>query len=270
MIEIGMLKIIITSGSSAIGVINKGMLNQRLSAIDKHLSELIKKQDQMITREIKSAFDSINDAISTENEKTREKRLDFAEDNLLKNTRLDINLQTDEKPNGYWICLANFGLSFVCGIRNDAIIGIKHLIKSFEADATLAREIYPDFFATVLEKRTNEIDKKWYDANFKTINEKDYSMDVFWKKAGAILTGAGAVVGAILLKTTAPMGSLTQEATKMGNEATTEILKEKALKSLNEERIEKFNIFCREAALEALELINKTSNESLKEILNNK
>lgn len=270
MIALEDLKTIITSGSSAIGVINRVMLNQRLSAIEKHLSELIKKQDQMITREIKSAFDAINDSLTTENERTREKRLDFAEDNLLKNTRLDIALETDDKPNGYWICLANFGLSFVCGIRNDAIIGIKHLIKSFEADAVLAREIYPDFFVSVLEKRTNEIDRNWYDAKFKEINEKDYSMDVFWKKAGAILTGAGAVVGAILLKTPAPMKSVVNEAHKMDAEASPEILKAKAIEKLNEERINNFNVFCREASSEVLELINKTSNESLKEILNNK
>ncbi len=63
-----------------------GMIAKKMDALADKLDQVASKQDQLISREIKAAYSALQDALLTSNPTTRDRRLAFAEDNLLKNT----------------------------------------------------------------------------------------------------------------------------------------------------------------------------------------
>ncbi|MBL8167153.1 MAG: hypothetical protein JNJ50_03310 [Acidobacteria bacterium] len=71
---------------------------------------LLQKFDQLVLREINSAFDSLRDAEITENPETKLRRLNYAEDQLLRCTGLELNSQIGGYSSAYWVALAHFGL----------------------------------------------------------------------------------------------------------------------------------------------------------------
>jgi len=142
----------------SISAVNKKILAAKLTGINSKLNELLKKSDQLIFREILSAFDALNDAISTNNEQTRKIRLDFAEKTLLNNTNLDISLDTAGFSNSYLVALVNYGLAFVCSLREDQLIASRHLIKMFEVSPRTARkELAPEIYEKLFKQKCEEI-----------------------------------------------------------------------------------------------------------------
>jgi hypothetical protein len=257
MIDNEIFKQIIETGSSAIGIVNKIALNQKLQNIEKKLNELIKKNDQLITREIKASYESINDALLTSNVQTRVRRLDFAEDNLLKNIRLNPALSAEDKPNSYWICLSHFGLSIICTLRDDTYISCKHILHAFEYDGTLSKEILPEFYSEMLEKRVKELESSWYQKKRREINSKDYGTQEFLGKSAAVLLGAGSIVAGILANRPIAAKSPVDEAKKIWNDSDSSSLRSKELNNLEVEKEKRFQIFCRDATLELLNIFNR-------------
>lgn len=133
------------------GIAKSQAIKNRLSAIENTLAQLRKQSDQLITRELLSAYEAIEDASKSTNEDTIKKRLEYAEEKLLINTNLDPKLSTSGYPNSYWITQAHLALAFICFIRNDQNIAASHLLKAFLYDSRQARtsslvDLYAQFF----------------------------------------------------------------------------------------------------------------------------
>ncbi len=160
-------------------------LNGRLDHIQSQLESLIKKSDQLILREIKSAFDAIADSFLSDNAETKAIRSSFAEECLLRNTRLDPALTTAGQPNTYWIALANYGLAHLCILRNDRKIAGRHLLRMFIADPHNARlNMAPYIYDAVFKPRCsllyfkhNEIDTKLIDLSKKYGSFIEFHLD---------------------------------------------------------------------------------------------
>lgn len=133
-------------------------IKKSISSIDNDLNMLHAKSDQIIIREIKSAFDAINDALNSNNKLTRETRLKFAEEFLLKNTRLNPALETEGRGNHIWIALSNFGLAYICYLRYDQRLAARHLLKVFVDAPRMARkELAKDVFESIFEPNCRDI-----------------------------------------------------------------------------------------------------------------
>ncbi|EFL52319.1 hypothetical protein DesfrDRAFT_0808 [Solidesulfovibrio fructosivorans JJ]] len=175
---------------------------QQLNEI-KHIK---KSLDQLILREMGAAFEAIGDAITAQNNETKEVRLRFAEDNLLKNTSLDPSLKTGDVTNKYLMARANHGLAYICALRNDFITASKHLLRIFIISPRDAREnILPELYKQeFFPKCTNIIE--WYDAELRALEEDSwrgirkagrFSLSLTIKAAG-VLTALAAQSGSIV------------------------------------------------------------------------
>ena len=110
--------------------------------------------DQLILREIKSAYEAISDALVTNNEQTKNVRLNYAEESLLKNTSLDPALKTGEFYNAYLMALAHYGLAFVCVLRKDNQIAAKHLLRTYKFDPNISRtKLTPILFEEIFKPK---------------------------------------------------------------------------------------------------------------------
>lgn len=249
------LKEILVTGNSAISIANKAIIAHKLTMIEKNISVMLKKQDQLVTREIKAAFDAINDLLISNSEETIKQRLIFAENNLLKNTRLNTELTTEEKSNKYWISLSNIGLSFVCGLRNDIVIGVRHILKSFEANPQIAREIFPEFYNIVFKRKILYQESKWEKWRIKW---KEKAMDRFLDKAGkvSVVIGVGAL--SILLRKAAPAAK-TIDFMQRQNQLTENDIRNLELKKLGKEK--RHDIFCSNIATSLLKEFSNLNSD---------
>lgn len=152
-------------------------IKKSITVIDNNLNILNAKSDQVITKEIKSAFDAINDALYSNNNLSRENRLKFAEVFLLKNTRLNPTLETEGRGNNIWIAFSNFGLSYICFLRNDQRLAARHLLKVFVDAPRMARkELAKDIFESIFEPNCRDIN---FDIERrKQIENKNKLMDI--------------------------------------------------------------------------------------------
>ena len=76
----------------ACNLVKGAKLSRQISDIQSKLDIIIAKSDQLIIREIMAAYKAIDDALSTDSDKTRQIRLSFAEEHLLKNISLNLAL----------------------------------------------------------------------------------------------------------------------------------------------------------------------------------
>ncbi|QUS60960.1 hypothetical protein [Synechocystis sp. PCC 7338] len=151
--------------------LNKNFINSKLTLI-------CEKIDQLVLADVYSAFSAIQDALTTDNEKTRNIRLIFAEEKLLKTTGLDINLVTGDYKNIFLISLSHYGLAFICSLRRDTITSARHALRAFLYDTRTTRneltpELYLKLFKNqcdyILMEKANEI---------KNIKDKDYTWEL--------------------------------------------------------------------------------------------
>jgi hypothetical protein len=94
-----------------------GLVAKKMDEFSERLDVVTSKQDQLISREIKAAYSALQDYLISSNPQTKERRLAFAEDALLKNTKLNLELDTEDKGEslalsgaeleGFWRCAAD-------------------------------------------------------------------------------------------------------------------------------------------------------------------
>jgi hypothetical protein len=167
------------------------IMRERLIVQTLAIGLLSQKLDQLITREIHSGFSAIEDATSTVNEETRQIRLRFAEEQLLKNTHLDSNLQTGGRKNNYWMAHSHHGLMNICLIRGDDKIAHKHLLSIFECDPRLARTILaPEIWEKVFQPECKNI-YDWFEKEQEEIKASKYAGQVALEKTLAVGKFAG-------------------------------------------------------------------------------
>jgi hypothetical protein len=149
------------------------------------------KIDQLITREIKSAFKAIQDACISNNEETKKLRLKFAEEQLLKNTMLDVSQSTEGQSNNYWMAVCHYGLTLLCVVRGDHEISERHAASVFQHAPREAREkLLPEVWEIVFQPKCHEI-YQWYEEKKQDLLNQDFSSDVSLAKAIAVAKFAG-------------------------------------------------------------------------------
>jgi hypothetical protein len=190
--DIVTLQLILKAGKLSLDAIKK-------EAMVKQLNILIQKSDQLISREIKAAYEALDDALITSNIKTREIRLNFCEENLLKNTNLDPGLTTGGFSNKYWMALAHNGLAFVCTLREDSNLAAKHLIKIYECDPRLARQkLLPELYVQLFQPQCKNV-FDWHEKELKSINESNFVPMNALVKTGAVAIAIGSIVAGFSL-----------------------------------------------------------------------
>lgn len=227
-------------------------IKRSLGKIQTTLNDMMQRYDQLITREIKSAYEALSDAMTTNSEYTRKMRLDFAENNLLKNTNLDSSLCTGGLSNNYLMAISHYGLSFICKLRGDDVVAAKHLLRAFEMDPRKAREellpeLYEGFFKNKCENAN-----RWYKEQLAIIYEKDYTGKQLLDKTGAFLEGAGGVIGGILLKNHAVERTAVRDAGKRWSSSTPEHYRLQAKIALDIEYERKIDEDCKRIATKLL------------------
>lgn len=175
-------------------------LLDKVRDISSKVNEILAYCEQDILREIYSAYDAIITAEITENSQTKALRLNYAENQLLKNTQLNRSLSTADHPNTYWVALSNFGLVIICILREDRDTAFIHLLKTFEADPHFARsELAPTTYKLLFAETIDQGLQEFYTSSLKEIEHKDYHWEAFERKclAGA-MAGGGIALGIIV------------------------------------------------------------------------
>jgi hypothetical protein len=85
--------------------------------VESQLKVIDRKLDNLVLREIQSAFQIIDSLAYVESEAMKDRHLTEAERNLLKNISLDPTLTTAGKSNSYWSAQALYGLSLNCAFE---------------------------------------------------------------------------------------------------------------------------------------------------------
>lgn len=149
---------------------------------DDSLAKLAKQVDQLLIRELRAAYTSIEYIKGASSADVRERHLQTAEAQLLNGIALGPNLTTAGKPNPYWVARAHFGLSLIHLVRqenNDALTMLLRAVihDPIEAKDTFASQlwkdhvlpkctdIYEDYQAEV--NRLPEYKKRWWQLAWK-------------------------------------------------------------------------------------------------------
>jgi hypothetical protein len=217
---------------------------------------LSKKIDQIILRDIYSAFGAIKDATSTLNEETKQIRLKFAEESLLRNTGLDPSIETGGYSNSHWMAQSHHGLMQICSLRRDSKIAVKHLLNTYICDPRDARKtLSPEIFVKVFQPMCKEI-YKWEEEQITEINKSSFSKNIILRKVFSVgkfgIKGAASAVTYYYSKNRSALSwanNATEELKKEWKEATPEEFKVMALNELSRQVEEKLDDKCKEIGI---------------------
>ncbi len=239
------VKLVLTASKLVIESSKRNEIIGRLNAIQSTL-------DQLILREIKSAYEAISDALVTTSEQTKNVRLNYAEESLLKNTNLDPTLKTGDFHNNYLMALANYGLAFVCMLRNDEQIAAKHLLRSYKFDPRTARTILtPSLYEDVFKPKCSDV-FKWYTERTLEISQNECSFRVIGGKTMAVALWVGGVGYALAAKQGAAARAVHTEAAKIWDNSNPAHYRIGDMEDLVLELEIKLDDRCREIALDFL------------------
>ncbi|GAQ84179.1 Hypothetical [Klebsormidium nitens] len=158
------------------------------------LSSLLQLAEQDVLRDLNSGLAALEDSIESQNEGTRQSRLQFAEQQLLRCTHLDPSLSTGGQPNTYLMAVAHHKLALAGTLRGDRVIAAKHILKCFIADPRAARlELAPDLYQQLFEPRCTDI-LEWRDQEYNKIAGKYASKWLNFQSH--VLKGASGAVSA--------------------------------------------------------------------------
>lgn len=231
-------------------------LVKRIAESQSQIQEVLKKVDQLILREINSAFDALRDATLTDNAETRERRLNFAEDQLLRCTGLELNTKIGGRPSAYWVGLSHFGLFTISKLRGDEMLAVRHVLKTFATDPETARAShFPEVYAKVFQPECTE-ERNWYVQRFLEVERDDFKGRVFAAKALKVGKGialAGFAIWAMTDRNTRVAAQVTanQQLQKLDGEMkeiTPEKYREIMKEKVKAEFEEKLNQRCRSIA----------------------
>jgi tetratricopeptide (TPR) repeat protein len=163
------------------------------------LQNISKKLDDLVIRDIQSAFLIIEGINNVDSKKMKMRHLDEAERSLLKNISLDPTLVTAGKNNSYWNAQAYYGLSLIATLRNEKSDAGRFLLQAFSLCPSEARNRFAKpLYLTAFEPHCRTI-MEWYQSELKRI--PDYlarASEIKWKinKERMKLAGIWALGGA--------------------------------------------------------------------------
>jgi hypothetical protein len=245
------------------------IMRERLVEQTAAIGVLSQKVDQLITREIYAGLSAIKDATSTTNEETKQIRLRFAEEQLLRNTQLDFKLETGGKKNGYWMAQSHQGLMNICLARGDSKIAHKHLLSIFECDPHLARtKLAPEIWGKIFKPECKKV-YDWFNEEHEKINNNPFRGRVALRKAGAVakFAGQGGMVaitwwfnkgkpgGGMPIGAPRALNQAAQHLSEDWEDATPERYRQIAFEKLSIELENKIDERCREYALQLIAAI---------------
>lgn len=206
--------------------------------------------DELLLRELRSAYDALGDALISQNAQTQSIRLGYAEESLLRNSNLDPTRRTGQYENKSIMALAHFGLAHICALRSDSPLAAKHLLKVFALDPREARtRLAPEVFREVFLPKCADI-TTWYDQSLAAINRDSFAWHVFGRKASAVAIGASAVLGAIaagLARQRVPP-TVFRAFERTLNDSNPEEFRKAARERLRDEHENRLDAKCREVA----------------------
>lgn len=172
-------------------------LVRRVAENQSLIKNILEKVDQILLRDISSAFDALSDATLTNNEAAKKRRLNYAEEQLLRCTGLNANSKNNigKYSPAYWVGLSHFGLFTVSKLRGDEILAVRHVLKTYVADPETARKNhFPEVYKKVFLPKCGDV-KKWYDENLAEIDKDNFG----WRVLGdrALIAGKGLGLGAL-------------------------------------------------------------------------
>jgi hypothetical protein len=227
-------------------------LSKRLDAIESALDRLARKADQLILREIKAAYEAIRVALTTDCDETREARLRFAEEHLLKNTSLDPSLETAGQPNAHWMALAHHGLALICARRDDQATAARHLLEMFVAAPREARRsLAPRLFTRCLKPRCGSA-YRWHKKAVRQLQQQGFGGRTFLGKAKAAITLIGGGGAGVATRQLGVAQKAVAESGRQWAEATPEHYRALAREELDRELEARVDELCRRAARKLL------------------
>jgi hypothetical protein len=179
----------------------------KLDAINSKLDYLIETCDELILRELRAAYKSLEDYLMV-GDNSAGNLLDRIEDNLSRNTGLDPAKHTGTVSNADIIAFSYYGLAFVSAIRNETQLAERYILRMFESGSRLARtDLAPAVFAEIFQPECQEC----YDYYEKRIRNQadlfDYAEMVGRGVASAAVLGGGFLLSAVTpLKSAASHG----------------------------------------------------------------
>jgi len=234
--------------------------HERLKKISSDLDSLTKSVDELYLREIRSAFESLSDAYITKNDQTKNIRLRFAEESLLKNSNLDKTLTIGDYPSTNLMALSHYGLSIVCHLRNDNQMALKHILQTYKYSPRLAStELFPEFYETT--GLHNEIIQKvnsWHAMEVKRLNNESFKGEELLRKGGAVgLAAAAMAVTSIFGLPHIGLLAASGACNGIIKDSDPAKLREKAIRGLEGNKKYKEDEFCSALANELLIELNK-------------
>jgi hypothetical protein len=234
---------------------------KRIADRESKLKLLLQKADQMILREIASAFDDLNDAKNgTRVRSTRNRILKMAETKFRNNTNLNRKDNTGGQPNTYWMAQAHYGLAAIYAFRSEEKMASRHILRSFVADARQARlELAPELYERMFVPQCGDV-SAWYKSEADSIAHKDFAAKILRKQiaaGGVAVLGVGAGIGLTWASLNPVLGvqavaNSFDKADDVWHEATVEYYRAEALKALDVERESRIDAKCAELASRAL------------------
>lgn len=223
------------------------------------LSKIQTSLDQLVFRELIAAYESLNDALVTDNQETKMNRLHFAEQNLLKNTGLNPALSTSNIPNSRLMASAHFGLAVICSLRDDDVMAATHFLRVYRSDPNYARIILlPNIYSELFKPKCSDL-FAWYEKEKEIILKNNFELEVFGKTAQGVSMYVLAGISAIsMLFSPSGMQSMQRGygfkmseeiAGRMMGEANSAHFQKLAIEKLDAELNKRIDDQCRELAM---------------------
>ena len=236
--------------------------------LQEELSKIQASIDQLIIKELVSAFDELSYAFITDNEETKRIRLNFAEENLLNNTGLNPLLSTGEIPNTRLMAMAHLGLSIISLLRDDNIMSTIHCLRAYEVAPNYARKnLLPEIYTDIFKPKCFDI-FVWRSNSKKNIRNINFTSNIIGKKVwGSTLLVLGGLGTVLTLSSRLPANAyavncLLGIAGKELDEANVSYFQKQAIKELDVELANKIDQRCQELASKYLLEIKRHKTNS--------
>lgn len=226
-------------------IVQKVINSRNAKQLIHKLDTMSAKIDLLYIREVKSAFEALADAYDSDNAETVRKRLEFAEDNLLRNTCLDPKMDIGDSTGSELMAMAHFGLAIICRFRDDNRLVVKHLLKVFYLEPKLAmEEIAQDFYHQALEPECQILLANWESQEVRKAQQKSYVGDALLYKTAAVFALVGGVAGGLISNNPGIAHAGLRAAGKGWEDGTPENLRSQTIASIREKKPEMMYKFC--------------------------
>ena len=134
-------------------ILNEAKLNQIIAKLD----QLTVLCSEIILRDLRGAFKSLQDYLACNGLTNQWQLIDHIEQSLLNNTGLDPKSKIGSIKATDIIAMSYFGLAFIYTFRGKIEIAERYIFRMFESTSRLARkELAPDIFEKVIRPHCQE------------------------------------------------------------------------------------------------------------------